>query len=113
MSDVAEVRYLADGGVVASDVFIPGGVTVIGDVVVRGPNGSVRVYGRIDGDLRVEARGSALVHGLVAGDVVNEGGLVGIYGIVGGRVRICGPTFIDPDAEIGARDPDSVATTAV
>lgn len=60
-----------------------------GDITVHGA-GVLRLYGTLDGQLRVQAGGTAIVRGLVTGDVINSGGRVLMFGTVAGRVHQLG-----------------------
>ena len=74
---------------------------VVGDVTV--PAG-IRLdhHGLITGDLVVEATGAAVVHGMVAGAVINTGGTVQVFGRVGAISDQGGrETYVAPAAKVG------------
>lgn len=74
--------------------------TVVGTVTV--PDGiTFELDGMVTGDLIVETGGRTVVHGTVSGSVVNRGGNIVIYGMVGAIHELAGTTVIDSNAAIG------------
>lgn len=72
---------------------VTGNVTVV-------PGGVLVLHGMCCQSVVVERGAAAYLHGTVGGDVLNRGGHLEVFGIVGGRVRTTerGHTFVDPGA---------------
>ncbi len=87
------------------DVFTLIGMTDERIVVADG--GVLILLGGCSQDVVVEPGGAAYVYGLVIGNVLNLGGYVEIYGVVGGYAytESSGDTQIDPDAIVVATPP--------
>jgi len=86
------------GGAVADDLRLHG--QIIGDAYV--PNGVRLVLrGQVAGTLTIETGGSADIHGMVTGDLINYG-TVSIAGSVIGALRDeSGGARVEPGASIG------------
>jgi hypothetical protein len=85
---------------VADDAELPVGELVKADVTVHGL-GVLHLQGTLDGNLRVQAGGIAVVHGDVRGDAVNTDGHLIVFGVIGGRLHdLGGCTYVDPAARI-------------
>src|SRR5687768_10789396 len=74
---------------------------VTGSVTV-GLGLTLRLLGTVEHGVRLERGGSAVIYGVVGGDVLNLGGELQVSGIVKGTVfAIAGATTIAPDAVVG------------
>ena len=59
------------------------------------------LHGMVCKDLIIEANGIVEIHGMVNGDVINNGGKLSVYGmIIGSLIKNGGETLIDPNAVI-------------
>jgi len=83
---------------IADHLVVRGMIT--GDVVVE-RDGFLHLYGMVDGKLRVDEGGSAVVRGTVSKDVLNAGHLE-VFGMIIGRLASTptAETVIVPGAQI-------------
>ncbi len=82
-------------------------VEVRSAVLGSSPSSRLRVSDRpepIVGDLTVQENGSAIVHGLIAGTLLNCGGTVAVFGTVGSVRTEGGTTTVSPYAVISSTD---------
>ena len=102
-----ETRPNANPGLdeIIDDVFALTGMAEERIIVIDG--GELILLGGCSQDIIVEPGGAAYVYGLVVGNVLNLGGYVEIYGVVGGYAytETGGDTRIDPDAIVVATPP--------
>jgi cytoskeletal protein CcmA (bactofilin family) len=72
-----------------------------GNVTVK-EGGILQLFGRVSKNVIVEPGGTANIHGMVFGDVINKGGALNISGtILGQLVKEAGITKVAQKAEIG------------
>ena len=73
---------------------------VTGDVIVD-KGGNLYLHGMCCSNLIIKEGGSVFLHGTVTGDVVNQGGYLEVYGIVGGYLQTQnGETIVDEKAKV-------------
>jgi len=72
-------------GMITGNAFVKNGATL-------------RLHGTVCKDLTIEEGSKAIINGTVCGNVINEGGVVEVYGVVYGNVS--GPVNIDGNAVI-------------
>ena len=88
-----------DGDINLSYELVLHGMTTGNITVTKG--GVLILHGMCCQNLMVEKDGHAYLHGLVAGNVLNRGGYLEVYGTVKGHVHTYeGDTFIDPEAVV-------------
>lgn len=73
-----------------------------GNTIVK-EGGILQLFGRVSKNVIVEFGGTANIHGMVFGDVINRGGDLYVAGaILGQLVKEGGITKVNPKAEIGS-----------
>jgi tripartite motif-containing protein 71 len=100
-----EVNASAQGSIVVLDEMVL--VGYVEDTVRILDDADLIMLGLIAQDLIIEPGGSAVVYGIVRGNVLNQGGELEIYGIVDGYLHTDagGTTWVDPNAIIVATPP--------
>jgi len=98
---VMEGRIVDSVLTLSGDTVLSGQAT--GSVIVPGPF-TLKLNGSVMGDLTVQENGSAIVHGLIAGTLVNCGGTVAVFGTVGSLRTEGGTTTVSPSAVITSAD---------
>lgn len=93
-------------GVLAGPYEVDGTVAVYGLIegdayVLR--DGRLSLYGLATGDVYVEQGGVADIFGTVSGTVYNRGGVVAVHGTIGSLVDIDGSSTVDSGALIRDR----------
>jgi hypothetical protein len=85
---------------------------VTDELLVVADGGNLTLLGMTSRDLIIEKGGSAYIYGVATANVLNRGGQVEIYGVVGGYVYTDGEgdTWIDPNALIVATPPATTPT---
>ena len=76
---------------------------IVGSTTVLQKN-VLQLHGMIIGDLILEENSTVYLHGMVNGNITNNGGYLGVFGIVNGKIiRESGDTIIDSNARIRDR----------
>jgi len=90
--------YPAQSGIVVQETVIL--TDTIPETLIVNDGGVLTLLGVGAQDVTVQPGGVAYIHGMVVGNVLNYGGYLEVYGIVGGYVHTDGGgvTIVDPDA---------------
>lgn len=95
------------GDVIVDDSFQLNGSITGNATIISG--GEFILHGTCGRDLIVEPGAVVHIHGTVMGNILNNGGQVEIYGVVGGDIySFSGETFVSEDSVISGRRVNSL-----
>ncbi|MDT2457555.1 hypothetical protein [Enterococcus avium] len=72
---------------------------VLGDIQIH-DNSTCNINGMVSGDITIFDNAIVKINGTVTGTVINNGGIVDIYGIVGNLIDTAGKTTVHKNAVI-------------